>query len=149
MSNFKTILVTTDFSDTSKHALPVAFEMARKYEAKVVLAYVEEDHLPPLVVEYAAAGYDDILKQQRHRAAEQLKQIANDQFKAVPTTTRVATGAAHVEIVELAREIGADLIVMATHGRGFFSHAVLGSTTERVVRRAPCPVLIVRKNEKE
>jgi nucleotide-binding universal stress UspA family protein len=50
-----------------------------------------------------------------------------------------------MEIVRLAEERQADLVVMATHGRGFISHAILGSTAERVLRRAPCPVLIVRE----
>jgi nucleotide-binding universal stress UspA family protein len=49
-----------------------------------------------------------------------------------------------LEIVRLAKERGADLIVMATHGHGFFTHAFLGSTTDRVLRRASCPVLVVR-----
>ena len=49
------------------------------------------------------------------------------------------------EIVRFAEENGSDLIVIATHGRGFISHAVMGSTTERVLRRAPCPVLVVRQ----
>jgi nucleotide-binding universal stress UspA family protein len=56
----------------------------------------------------------------------------------------VAMGTPHVEIVRLAEEQGADLIVIATHGRGFISHAILGSTAERVLRRSPCPVLVVR-----
>jgi nucleotide-binding universal stress UspA family protein len=53
-------------------------------------------------------------------------------------------GDAHVEIVRLAVDYRADLIVMATHGRGFVAHAVMGSTTERVLRTSPCPVLAVR-----
>lgn len=57
---------------------------------------------------------------------------------------KVPLGIPHVEIAHLADECGADVIVMATHGRGFISHALLGSTTERVLRQAPCPVLVVR-----
>ena len=56
----------------------------------------------------------------------------------------VADGIAHLEIVRIAEERQVDMIVMATHGRGFISHALMGSTTERVLRRAPCPVLVVR-----
>ena len=61
----------------------------------------------------------------------------------------VVVGTPHVEIVRLAEERNVDLVVMATHGRGFISHAILGSTTERVLRRAPCPILIVRDTERD
>jgi nucleotide-binding universal stress UspA family protein len=60
------------------------------------------------------------------------------------TETRVTSGTPHLEIVRLAQKLKIDLVVMATHGRGFFSHAILGSTTERVIRRVSCPVLVVR-----
>jgi nucleotide-binding universal stress UspA family protein len=60
----------------------------------------------------------------------------------------VGLGVPHLEIVRAAEERHADLVVMATHGRGFFSHAFLGSTTERVIRRAPCPVLVVHATTK-
>ena len=58
----------------------------------------------------------------------------------------VRSGTPHTEIVGLAEELRVDLIVMATHGRGFISQAILGSTTDRVLRHAPCPVLIVRES---
>jgi len=59
--------------------------------------------------------------------------------------TRVLAGTPHREIVRFAEEQQADLVVMATHGRGFIVHALMGSTTERVIRHAPCPVMAVRK----
>lgn len=145
MDDIRTILVTTDFSDTSLEAFPAATMLARRFGAKVVLAYVDEDRLPPLVIEYMAVGVEEILGQQRESAAERLAELAREQFdEGILVETVVALGTPHAEIVDLAAEREADLIVMATHGRGVISHAILGSTAERVLRRSPCPVMIVR-----
>ena len=77
-----------------------------------------------------------------------LAELVDQRFAGrAEVVTEVPRGSPHIEIVRLAEERGADLIVMATHGRGFISHAILGSTTERVVRRAPCPVLVIRRPE--
>jgi nucleotide-binding universal stress UspA family protein len=146
MKTFKTILLTTDFSETSKQAMRDGRAMAEKFEARIVLAYVAPDRLPAMVIEYADASLEDILARQKEQAAKQLELLAAENLGPdVPFTTRVVVGAPHVEITKLAEECNADLIVMATHGHGFISHAVLGSTTERVLHHAPCPVLVVRE----
>ena len=71
--NIKTVLVTTDLSDLSKKAFPHARDLAEKYEAKIVVAYVEEYRLPPLVLEYPAVGFEEIARQQREQANERLR----------------------------------------------------------------------------
>lgn len=142
MREIKTILVTTDFSDTAKAAFPWARDLARRFGAKLILAHVHEDRIPPFVVEYGQTSYAEILDRQRERAAELLVELARDLGEGVET--QVADGIAHDGIVRLAQERKVDMIVMATHGRGFISHALMGSTAERVVRRAPCPVLVMR-----
>jgi len=140
-----TILVTTDFSDTARKAFESARMLAETFGARLVLAHVEPDRLPPIVVEYAAVGVNDILRDQRERARQRLTDLAVESFgRELTVETVVTDGTPHVEIVRLAEQHRADLIVMATHGHGFVSHAILGSTTERVVRRAPCPVFVVR-----
>jgi nucleotide-binding universal stress UspA family protein len=145
MKDVRTILVTTDFSDTSHRAFEPARTLARRFDAKILLAYVEEDRLPPLVIEYMAVGVEDILSRQADRAAERLAECMREHFGDLERVEPlVAMGSPHIEIVRLAEEHGADLIVMATHGRGFITHAILGSTAERVLRRAGCPVLVVR-----
>jgi len=144
MEEIKTILVTTDFSDTSYRAFELASEMATKFGAKLVLAHIEEDRLPPLVLEYTEIDLAEILKRQVARAREKLEEIATG--LGADVQIEVVSGTPHTEIVRMAEELQVDLIVMATHGRGFISHAILGSTTERVLRRAPCPVLIVRES---
>jgi nucleotide-binding universal stress UspA family protein len=145
MEDLSTVLVTTDFSDTSKRAFGPALTLARKFGARILVVYVEEDRLPPMVIEYMAVGIDDLMDEQRTRADQRLKEFVSANFGDHPDVeTRVAMGTPHVEIVRLAEEQKADLIVMATHGRGFISHAVMGSTSERVLRRSCCPVLVCR-----
>lgn len=148
MYDIKTILLTTDFSETSRKALQPALAVARKFGAKIVVVFVEEDRLPPLVVEYMAVGVEDVLTQQVDQAKERLAEFARDHLREAENVELVVgVGTPHVEIVRVAEEKAADVIVMATHGRGFVSHAILGSTAERVLRRAPCPVLIAREAE--
>ncbi len=145
MKTLKTILVTTDFSETSKAAFVPARMLAEKFEAKLLVVYVEEDKVPPLLLEYTAVSLDDILQEQVNRASDRLGEFAQEQLgQGHRADLKVVTGTPHLEVVRLAKECGADMIVMATHGRGFISHAILGSTTERVIRHAPCPVLAVR-----
>lgn len=145
MFDIKTILLTTDFSDTSTRAVGPAIALARRFGAHLVLTFVEEDRLPPLVVEYMAVGVEDVLSQQVDRARTRLEEFAADHLSGIEDLElAIGVGTPHVEIVRLAEEKNVDLIVMATHGRGFISHAILGSTAERVLRRAPCPVLVSR-----
>lgn len=144
MYAIKKILLTTDFSETSKAALDPARGLARCFDAKIVLVYVEEDKLPPLVVEYMAVGIDELLTQQVEQSEKRLEQFQQEQLPDFDVERVVGVGTPHVEIVRIAEEQAVDLIVIATHGRGLISHALLGSTAERVVRRAPCPVLVSR-----
>ena len=145
MTDIKTILLTTDLSETSLKAFAAAQELARRFGARLVVAYVEEDRMPPMVVEYTAVGLDQIIAEQLERATRRLDDMVREHLADdIDVQQRVTSGTPHIEIVRLARQYPADLIVMATHGRGFISHAILGSTTERVLRRTPCPVFVIR-----
>ena len=73
----KTILVTTDLSDFSKKAFPLARDLAQKYEAKIIVCYVEEHRVPPLVIEYPGVGFEDMMAHQRERATEHLEQLVD------------------------------------------------------------------------
>lgn len=145
MSAFRTLLVTTDFSETSKLAFPLVRSLAEKRGSRIVVVYVQEDVVPLFAGEYAQTSIQSILDDQREHIAGELKRLAVAQIGAgTETETLVVSGTPHLEIVRLASEWQVDLIVMATHGRGFLGHTLFGSTTERVLRRAPCPVLTVR-----
>lgn len=145
MPGFQTILVTTDFSETSRDAFPPALELAKRLGAKVVVVHVVEDRLPPFVDEFTAIPLDAILDSQTKRANKDLDAFLRT-IDGLPADAErmVLHGTPHLEIVKAAESRSVDLIAIATHGRGFLTHALAGSTTERVVRRAPCPVLTVR-----
>ncbi len=148
MNEFETVLLTTDLSEASRHAFGPALAIARAFHSKLIMLYVVEDRLPLFVDELTAMPVEGILESQRRRAVEELEKFAAGFGEAgIEIERLVACGTPHVEIVRLARERGARLLVMATHGRGFMTHALFGSTTARVLRRAPCPVLTVRSPE--
>ena len=136
------VLVTTDFSETSQSAFTLAQQVAEKFDAEIVLLHVLDAHLPPLVFEPSGVSAGEFEQQRVQRATERAEAFGARLGKNIESA--VTCGIPHVEIVKFAIDNAIDMIVMATHGRGFFSHAILGSTTERVVRRAPCPVLTVR-----
>jgi len=142
MKAIKSILVTTDFSETSYAAFDLVREVSGKFGARIVLLHVLDAQLPPLVFETSGIGIGQLEKTRADQAAARIKEVAAQ--LGTDVETKVVTGIPHLEIVRFAEDNGIDLIAIATHGRGFFSHAILGSTTERVVRRAPCAVLTVR-----
>jgi nucleotide-binding universal stress UspA family protein len=144
MDKLRSILLTTDFSETSAEAFPAATGLAARFGARITVVHVEDDRVSPLLVEYMAVGLESIRQRQVENAQRQLAEfVAKHLAPDAEFDLEVSLGVPHAEIVRLAAERDADLIVMATHGRGFISHAMMGSTTERVLRRAPCPVLVV------
>ena len=145
MSPFRKILVTTDFSDTSARAFGPAIDLARCFGSELVVVYVVEDQLPAYMDEFTAVPIDTILDTQTKRARESLDRFLEGVIPSgFEVDARVVHGVAHLEILRVAEETAVDLIVMATHGRGFVSHALFGSTTERVIRKASCPVMTIR-----
>jgi nucleotide-binding universal stress UspA family protein len=144
MDTIRTILLTTDFSETSARAFAAARSLADRFGARIEVLHVEDDRVSPLLVEYMAVGLESVRQRQVASASRQLEEFVAEHLGSdAQVGLEVCLGVPHVEIVRLAAERDVDLIVMATHGRGFISHAMMGSTTERVLRRAPCPVLVV------
>jgi nucleotide-binding universal stress UspA family protein len=146
MAQLKRILVPTDFSPTSDIAFNYALDMAARYGATLHVLHVLEDlryatmYPDGYFVELAA------LREQLSEEAGARLATAAAQCTAVQVvaTTDVEVGRPDQVIVEQATSRGTDLIVMGTHGRSGFAHLMLGSVAERVLRTAPCPVLIVR-----
>jgi nucleotide-binding universal stress UspA family protein len=138
------ILVPVDFSVESKRALRCAAELAAPLAASLTLVHVVEPVIYPLECSnpLASDGYD------RKRAAEARTRLNALCRRTLGTSraveTVIRTGLAFFEITEAAKALGADLIVIGTHGYTGLKHALLGSTAEKVVRHAPCPVLVVR-----
>jgi universal stress protein A len=141
----KSILVPIDFSETSKVALRYAVGLAQDYDADISLIHVVEPEAYNLLSEIE-------LSQNRitfvESATARLAKLARAEIPSfIPVHPWVQIGAPHEEIVSAARILSADLIVISTHGYTGFRHVLLGSTAERVVRYAFCPVLVVRISE--
>ena len=144
----KKILVPIDFSDCSKKALQYALPLAKQHEAAITLLYVVPT--PFTVGEYGGVNYASLEADLRASADKQLATLAADEVRGrVAVDTLVSTGPPAAEIIEVAKRVLADLIVISTHGRTGLKHVFLGSVAENVVRHAPCPVLVVRESEHE
>ncbi len=143
---FRTILVPTDFSEQSRAGLRLARDMVREQgSGRLVVLHVVVDALPALLPDVAGFRYDEIAGELGRRAEEQLPEFFGEGERAgVSVEFRVVFGVPHAEICRVAAELPADLVVIATHGRSAALHLLLGSVTDKVVRRAGCPVLVAR-----
>lgn len=150
MIQLKKILVPTDFSESARHALTYAISFAREYSAEVTLLHVVED----VAVSYASDLFPVPMAEVFHEisayARKELAALAGEvRARAVEVREVVVQGKPSVEILRVAREETFDMIILGTHGKGVLDQALFGSTTERVVRKAPCPVLTCRVSEHE
>lgn len=146
MYAIKSILVPTDFSDNASHALGYAKEMALQNKAVIHLLHVIEPVSYPVNWGYAQVGFLDV-EQEYMKAADTEMQTLSDTLKAEGfevITAINSAGRAADEIDRYAAEQGISLICIATHGRGGLDHMLFGSTTERVLRKTPCPVFVVK-----
>jgi nucleotide-binding universal stress UspA family protein len=145
----KKILVPIDFSSTSKKAFQYALRFAEQFGCKIVLLHVVEPVEAiagtPLAVDIFAQPEEDTTAAE----AELASLVASSRRRRNSFISAVRTGHAPNEITKTARELDVDLIVIATHGYTSWRHLCIGSTAERVVRTAPCPVLVVRDKEYE
>lgn len=139
----KDILVPTDFSDASREALLEAGKYAEKFGARLTVLFVVE---PPVYPEFIYSPL--VIENDKIVAASQDKLKRWPGENSIPPRlvrqALVRTGSPALEIVDAARTLKVDMIMIATHGRSGITRAVLGSTAERVVRHAPCPVLVLR-----
>jgi nucleotide-binding universal stress UspA family protein len=146
-STFKRIVCPVDFSEPSERALAQAVTIAEQNGAALDVLNVIEPLSPAMFSDGMLMAQADVLPAQSSELAQSmLEELKNKLCGAVQARTvlHVAVGAPFVEIVRYARECGADLIVMGSHGRTGIEHLLIGSVAERVVRKASCPVLVVR-----
>jgi nucleotide-binding universal stress UspA family protein len=138
------ILVPTDFSEGSHEAFETAIDMARDTGARLTLFHVH--HVPTAVFPDVILPITPELMQDVAHSVDQLLTELSTRARhaGVQADWKTTFGTTHVEICLLAEQSDVDLIVIGTHGRSGLSHAILGSVAEKVVRKAPCPVLTVR-----
>jgi nucleotide-binding universal stress UspA family protein len=137
-----TILAATDFTAASERPLEYAGELARRFAARLHVIHVLEEPFPTASEVYVAE-LPEFRERRRVDARRRLDEIVAA-LTDVAATSDIPTGNPAAQIVQSAAAIGADLIVIGTHGRGALAHLVMGSVAERVVRTAPVPVLTVR-----
>ena len=148
----KRILVPTDFSDSAAHALDYAIRLSRPYQAEILVVHVFhlQEYLA-LLSEKAQVDRgtaNEVLEAAKRRALEMLEEVlhrfGDEQTVMIPI---LLFGVADEEIVKYSAEREVDLIVMPTHARTGLAHIFLGSTTERVISHAACPVVVVKRDE--
>ncbi|MDR3402066.1 MAG: universal stress protein [Chthoniobacter sp.] len=147
--NIRHILVPLDFSEPAEKALHYAVSFAQQSGAGITLLHVCP--VPYYPAEFG--GFPTTLPADEPATDKLQAHLEATAKRLVPTPicerALLRTGAAADEICQVAREYHIDLIVIATKGRTALKRLLLGSTAERVVRHAPCPVLVVRENERE
>ncbi len=147
---FKKILVPIDFSEYTDDILAYAREIAQKFGSSIHLMHIipNMDYFTPYESFIAAENMVTVQKGIEGEVAKDMEEVAG-KLAGIATTSAVRTGVAFVEIIDYVRSEGIDLIIMGTHGRGGLEHILIGSVAEKVVRKAPCPVLTIRPAKKQ
>ena len=152
MTQLKRILVPTDFSEPSERSAAYAVELARRYEAEEVhcihVSAIPADLLATSNY-YMTGPSEQYIEQIREESRKGLEAFVRRNLAGVPVKTAFLEGRPFVEIVRYARANQIDLIIIATHGRTGLKHVLFGSVAEQIVRKAPCPVLVVKRDERD
>ncbi len=148
MLPFKKILCPIDFSDFSLQALDQAGELAAHFGAQLCVLHVTQSvEMIYVLAPYGGGAPSDIVRLEREvrkGAKHELQRILKREgLQQIAVQPFLLEGNAADKIVDVAEQEGADLLVISTHGRSGWRHLVFGSVAEKVVRLAPCPVLVV------
>lgn len=145
-TTIKKVLVPIDFSDYSKSALKYAVSFSKMFDAEMILVYVVEPVIYPPDFSMGQIAMPSVNTEWDERAKDELEKLAKNEIIGIKNVkTMIKTGKPFVEIVETAKTEDIDLIIIATHGHSGVEHILFGSTAEKVVRKAPCPVLTLRE----
>jgi nucleotide-binding universal stress UspA family protein len=144
--NISKVLVPIDFSDYSKSALKYAVNFVKHFAAQLCLVYVVEPVIYPPDFSMGQIAIPSVDLEMDKRAIDELNKLAEQEIPVeIKVKSIVKTGKPFIEIIETATEENVDLIIIATHGHTGMEHILFGSTAEKVVRKAPCPVLTLRE----
>lgn len=140
----KHILVPLDFSLFADQALEYAIELAQTLQARLTLLHVI--HLTPWLTGDSVTVFPGVFLEEIEMEAQQLMEASLGRLRdaGLSGETIIVHGVPFQAILDTAKDKGADLIVMGTHGRTGLTHMLMGSVAEKVVRLAPCPVLVTR-----
>lgn len=146
MRNIEKILFATDFSDNSEDAFQYALTFARRFSARLILLHVINEPVDLRGFYVPHISFDNLEKEIEEGARKMMAKFCSERLADFPDhESHVVSGIPADEIIEMARKLDCTLIVLGTHGRTGLDHILFGSTAERVVRHAPCPVLTVRQ----
>ena len=147
--NIKKILFPTDFSEGALNALPFAVDMAKNYGAKLHMLHVIYDVATASGLYIPHVTFDALYTELEASAKKELERFGCEEMQSLKDTEfTLLRGVPYEEILKFAKENNFDLIVIGTHGRKGLDRVLFGSTAERVVRNASCPVLTVRGPQK-
>lgn len=151
MITINNILCPVDYSIYSEKALAYAIELATRFQAKLYLLHVLDTRFLdvnnpelPCIPVTANIISEETIAMLKSRL---LKSVSEETQGRIPVEALVIQGVPFTEIIRTAKDCNIDLIVIGTHGRTGLAHAVMGSVAEKVVRKAPCPVLTIRHPE--
>lgn len=149
MKKFEKVLYATDFSETSEHAFDYAFSMVKGFDAKLIVMHVINEPVDLRGFYVPHISFEKLEEEISTGADKLMQKFCRTKIKDFTNyETYITSGIPYEEIIKKSREIGASIIVIGTHGRSGIDHLLFGSTAERVVRSAPCPVLTVGPAEK-
>lgn len=145
MKRFDTILFATDFSENSEQACDYALSLASSYSARLLVLHVINEPVDLRGFYVPHISFETLEKEIEEGAEKMMEKFCRTRLAGFSNfETKVVSGIPADEIVRLAKENDASLIVLGTQGRTGLDHFLFGSTAERVVRTAHCPVLTVR-----
>lgn len=145
MSPFNTILFATDFSENSDHAFDYAYTLARNFNARLIVIHVINEPVDLRGFYVPHISFEKLEKEIEEGAEKMMDKFCRTRMPDFNNyETFIVAGVPYEEILKKAAEEKASLIVLGTQGRSGIDHFLFGSTAERVVRKAACPVMTVR-----
>ena len=145
---FKTILFATDFSESSDHAFQYALTMAKQFDSRLVVIHVINEPVDLRGFYVPHISFDKLEEEIEQGAQKMMEKFCRTHIVDFTNyECSVIPGIPYDEIINKAEDVNADLIIMGTHGRTGLDHVLFGSTTEKVVRKSPVPVMTIRIKE--
>lgn len=145
MKEFSRILFATDFSEVSEFAFDYAYTLAKKFNGKLIIMHVINEPVDLRGFYVPHISFDSLEHEITEAAEKMMRKFCSGKLQDFSDyETFIVSGVPYEEIIRKADEEDVSIIVLGTHGRAGIDHLLFGSTAERVVRRAHCPVLTVR-----
>ena len=149
-TDIKKILLPTDFSEGSVAVIPYVLSLAKKYDANIDILHVIHEFIDMTDFYVPHISYDVMEEGMETAARENMQKFCSEHFEGkVDFKVHTRKGTPFLEIINAARELDTDLIVMGTHGRTGIDHILFGGTAEKVVRKSPVPVMTIRAKGKD